>query len=394
MIYEREFEVGYAKKILTKKLNKLNIEYSMKNKKSINGKANICEIKDKYTNEYISVGKGLSIECEVGALAEAIEHHYFENYNPNAINVDTDEIIKINKNVLKEIPFKLLVKCKYKNISSIVFEDDMKNVLFYPKCFVFPTTENMTSYKLQCLIKKYISNNGMSVGVTLTESKIHSINELVERHALSIHIINMFFTKRGKAFLFKKESFPKYIIELIHDIEETIGSNILILDISVFENFPVILAVATPKENNGLNFLVPIWGSGCSLSIEYAITRALTELYQCFEVYDLEDYYQDKQKIINFKQLNEYYNTVNFKYKENMLNIKKYKENCNVPIECKNILKKQIELLNLNGYIPYYHIIDNQDIYCIKTIIPGFQSFHKILHGNLIVPNEVENGNY
>ncbi|OLR26103.1 YcaO-like family protein [Bacillus cereus] len=68
-------------------------------------------------------------------------------------------------------------------------------------------------------------------------------------------------------------TFPSELQTLMHNIIGEIGENIILLNITTETNIPTILAVNS-NEN------MPYIGLGTSLYLEYAITRAITELVQ------------------------------------------------------------------------------------------------------------------
>lgn len=131
----------------------------------------------------LSSGKGHYSQAIASGLFEAIEHYYYLNGRDTHIKMlSVSDIIKQKKSLLGIVPLNLLMDADVDipclKLKNLVLDD----TIWYPKCFIMDSKDKND---ISNFVLKYVSNNGIAVGLSEKEALIHALNEIMERETLS-----------------------------------------------------------------------------------------------------------------------------------------------------------------------------------------------------------------
>lgn len=383
MNYERDYELAEAIPIAQKVLDDIGINYFIRTystERTAFSSISVNEIKQSDT-EIVSSGKGIGEQAVASGLFEAIEHYYYTN----DITIDSklltvDELLNQDEALMEVLPIKLLsgridkVMCiKIKSLYS-----DKK--IWYPAFLIFD--HEVIGDTVPTFIRKYLSNNGLAVGVTRSEALIHGINEVIERETLSKHFQDIFIDRCSQT-VYKLDisSLPKDIFEKIRDIENTIGSAVTIIDITRYDGFYTYYAFVKYR-------LLPLKGSGTSRFRKYALLRALSELYQAFAMFDEEDEKMDERALKNFEDIPQYKNLLLANYSITDFTTVCFIEEDEPKVNCDELLDSMLYILSKNRFSVFeYRVQTHPKIYCTRVIILEADNFQLANHGIRVIPN-------
>lgn len=333
-------------------------------------------------------GKGRTKkESLASALFESLEHHYYSLQDNSEVKyIEFEKLKKQDEHIEGEYWFQYLKRKEfngevatypYNKLSSdgkkIRYPAFLTNVYFNEKKDV------MGQYSY---LNYYSSNNGCASGTSLVETLIHSLSEVIERDSVSEFIMRDLMGNHVAEEI-DPHSLPPKIQELVKNVESEVGS-IHILDITEKGLMPSFLVFTYNNKKSRF----PMIGCGSSLNSDYALSRAITE---CLQTYQLADFDAKHDNIIknNFQQLPQLYDLVSFKtLSTNMVD---YDESKSISYKTNNKgkLKEIINLLEQNNYSAYYRVIfKSKGLYVTQVIVPGFDSFNLLLDGQPVMPNK------
>lgn len=126
---------------------------------------------------------------------------------------------------------------------------------------------------------RYSINSGWAAGVTPTEAAVHAINEIIERDAMSLLLIDQFLHRSPTPLrVVDMTTLPAGLAALHTAAESRLGRRVWLLEMTTDIGVPAYWAY-TPGDHPGSPSRVR--GCGASLSAHYAVERALSELIQC-----------------------------------------------------------------------------------------------------------------
>ncbi|MGY4104052.1 YcaO-like family protein [Ignavigranum ruoffiae] len=384
-MYERHIDQNKSLVLGKEMLKKLNLTINMENFKC--GK--FCTVIKVTDNEKIpfAAGKGVSQQAIISAIFETIEHSLFENMNMTTTPISLNSILEGDIKLKYDVPLKLIKKKKYENkIDCYEFKNEQENkVIYYPAFLINPNHKPPRGLRF---LRKYCSNNGLACGVGFEEAIIHAINEVVERHSVSQLYKNYFIRKELKLKNISMLSLPVNLVKLWKNIEESIGSEITVFDITTVDGINTYYAFAKHSK-----FPLPLRGSGSSIFAEYAIERALMEIFQCYSIMDEADFSMDLLTLQKFNNNQIYMNILfhNFcekDYKKTNL-IKTIGDSVSVN-NLNVIYDKMTMCLKKADFNFYFNIVYNKNnLYAIKVFIPGTDNFQAIMNGCYLIPSEI-----
>jgi ribosomal protein S12 methylthiotransferase accessory factor len=359
-----------------------------------------CEFLDIMDYNLISKGTGKgdsNIEALVGAIYECLEHFYHksERYILNESYILSTASISSGNNdlpvyLLKQIfPDSPVLCSKY---TDILEEKD----IMYPTFINFhdyidnPHKEDKVKYTS---LQRYSSNNGSAIGCNRNEALIHAINEKIERDALSLFLIALYYLQLDFGIrLVERESLPTTLLKKIFDAEKIIGCEIHVVNITSDIGVPTYLAYPNSLEYTDY----PVFGCGTSLFADYAFRRAVNELVQAVAVFKDTYHYLDeylKQKNVMEEQDTRLYKSFIFAIQEyknkqytsfNNLDIK---PNISINLnEQVNIIRKKLIQLEFDFY--YKTIFQNKTIHVLNVVIPEMDYFYLNCFGNPVLPSK------
>lgn len=391
MQFEREFTAKQAHLNWKKIIEKMGILYTHKTWYSNDLQLCIteCELYDSNLGKKVSVGmgKGRGLKPILGSDFESLEHYFYEHQCHGNKKMKIKDIklqdIKLSKdpalNELKDIK-----ENKEVIVDKFINYNTQKNI-YYP-AFLNDTFFKEVNVDDKNHAYNYSSDNGFASGSTFDEAFLHSINELIERDTVSKFLLkySMKMRIRGiKAYTVNYHTLPKNLKKLYVTINETTGGSLKLIELSNMYKIPTFLAII---QRNGK--LLPIYGSGTSLSSLYAAERALTEAFQLFCIKDENESVELNKKLnklcIVIPSLR---NIISFSFIGNLDEGTFRNEKIFKKYTVSSLLKTEIARLQSKEMNIFYRsIIDEKGFCLMQTLIPGFEKFNMILEGQVVLP--------
>ncbi|MFI9011204.1 YcaO-like family protein [Actinosynnema sp. NPDC053489] len=129
--------------------------------------------------------------------------------------------------------------------------------------------------------RRYSLNSGWAAGTTAVEAAVHAVNEVVERDAMSLLLVERFLARRPAPLrVVRPATLPGDLAALHRRASDLLGRPVHLVDMTTDLGVPAYWA-HTPAPP-GLPARVR--GCGASLSARYAAERALTELIQIHSI--------------------------------------------------------------------------------------------------------------
>lgn len=381
MLSERELSTEEAYQRLEKTHKKLGLHAEVR----YSGKsclAATCHLYDKSYNE-VSSGAGKGESCDLGALAESLEHYFIETSTPNSTL--SDEILKslepFDDWLLKSIPRGC--QLPYFKLESVERYDEIS----VPAIILAPTARNIDDIERTAagFLTKYATNSGTALGCTENEALLHAINEAIERHALSQYYL----------FLCGLATAPKLYQPSESFLEETFAHDNKLFHLSKkleilisHDFFDLPFCVAFPRQKKTKTLCTV--GSGCSISPSIAMYRAVTEFIQCEELYGPNERHED------------FSTKVMLSSSTRLASLVHPSPSCNVselhPPQIELSIRGQIKrtLLNLkkhNKTVFYRTLYSKPELVtALQVFIPGLERFHLIRSGIPVAPQSTFKG--
>lgn len=381
MITERELTTEEAYNRLTKLHQQLGFHSKTKLSKNNNLVAT-CHLYDSTYRE-ISCGAGKGEHCELGALAESLEHYFVDKAIPNIIESDKilQSIAPFDDWLLKSIP----PSCKIPYFALHAL--DSHNEIKIPAILIAPSSSNLKAIEKTAagFLAKYASNSGTAIGCTESEALLHAINEAIERHALSMYYLS----------LCKLNSPPEIYRPSNSFLEETFAHDTKLLchakklDIYLTHDFydvPFCIAISRSKKEGSLSGV----GSGSSINPSIAMYRAVTEQMQCEQLSGPKEKQEDltTEKVLTYSA----------KLSSLLHPCPKYNVPEYHPPRIELSVRGQIKrtLINLgkdNKTVFYRTLYEHPNLATVvQVFIPGLERFHLIRSGIPVAPQSAFKG--
>ncbi|MBF8673451.1 YcaO-like family protein [Pseudomonas fulva] len=272
MITEREMNIDEAYSRLTKMHQHLGLHSKIELSKN-NSLVATCHLYDK-TYKEVSCGAGKGEHCELGALAESLEHYFVDKSAPAVIGSDQilQSIAPFDDWLLKSIP----PGCRLPSFNFQALNSYHEIVI--PAILIAPSSKNVDAIEKTAagFLSKYATNSGTALGCTENEALLHAINEAIERHALSMYYLSLCGLASPLKLYQPSNSFLEETFS--HDTELfRCAKKLEIYMTHDFYDVPFCIAVSRGKKEGSLSSL----GSGSSINPSIAMYRAVTEQIQC-----------------------------------------------------------------------------------------------------------------
>lgn len=384
---ERSTKTNTAIDIALKYFQKFNFEYHTQFFKTNNPDIQTVSV---YINNIvddngvlIGNGKGRNHQSLASGLFESLEHYLSDPiyHKRETFDHKISKIVEFDNLLLEEYPIDYLFSDnKQQEIETIKYYSIIDNkVIYYP---AFLTNPSFAKFINHPNLIKYSTANGTAIGLNKEEALIHAINEVVERDALSVHYIKSFLSKEHYAIsVIDKKTLPNNLLGILQLVENEIGTEVTVLDISTEFNITTYLVYARHKD-----YIIPFQGSGSSIFPSYAMERALLECLQSFHLYDKDLELEDRFTLTEVENYKKFKSIVLLDYKSKKEIIPFTNKKRNFP-NLNSILKDMVENIQKRGRDIYFTpIYDDEDLYCTHVIIPGLERFHLIKSGLLVLP--------
>jgi ribosomal protein S12 methylthiotransferase accessory factor len=235
-------------------------------------------------------------------------------------------------------------------------------------------------------VERYSCNNGWAAGSDRVEAAVHALNEVIERDALSLLLIEQFIDRGRPLRLIDPTTLPAELGDLLARAGEVTGNQVYIVDMTTDLGIPSILAFRSPPSGQPAR----IRGCGTSLSMAYAIERALTELVQAQVWAGQAD---EGSASVSYDQTIGYPTLhacrgADLTPRLASAQVLAYAET-DVPDAPVGHLDRLVEILSAHAFTPYlreHHVTGN--IAVVNVIVPGLERFMLITDGCLVVPGE------
>lgn len=246
----------------------------------------------------LGLGKGDSEAARVGALFEALEHHLsgidgLAEGVPRvrrASEVSHDETLRpdVAVGLLGELPDGPLGCAPYRVVTTGA-EIDVPLFLSMPDYLdeeADALRDGLGDRYDYAGVSRYSSNNGWASGVDPVEAAVHALNEIIERDALSLLLVEQFLGRHAAPLtVIDPGSLPDDLGLLVTAAQDIIGQPLYLIDMTSDLGVPAILAYLPAGDGRPAR----IRGCGASLSRHYAIARAVTELVQVYRASDIRN---------------------------------------------------------------------------------------------------------
>jgi ribosomal protein S12 methylthiotransferase accessory factor len=336
-----------------------------------------CKLIDNKARKiFYGFGKGLGLQSKASAYFEALEHvavHFFAQAMAN------------NKN--NYFPHESFDQ----KIPGVFLTEITNNQqLFYPLYLLDPRYAKHPSHfdHLDYTSHAWRANDsGIASGANITEASIHALNEIVERDAHSLFLIEGFLkNKQQNIRRISHDSIPPKLKTIINQIENQFSEKLSIFDITTDIDIPVIYVSMTQQKS-----LIQASGCGASLCREIALERALLEALQPVHV-------RNDKLVDNQQQIIDQLSDTPLLLKCAIADVRNLKAetidfqslpNYNVNQTLDEQLALIISKIKKLGFNIYKKIICEHEkgFSCVKYYIPGLEQFHIVQTGKRVLPN-------
>lgn len=334
--------------------------------------------------ELVAEGAGKGNSCEVGALAEAFEHYSLrDDGSVDIVQVTASQIaeqIPVQRDgILKSLG--RFDEC----IEGVKFQSLVgEECLIIPQMLVCPCDSPPTS-ACETFLERYSTNSGAALGCSLDEAILHGLNEVVERHILSLVMLNSI-GSGGEIDIF--EISQTRISELLDVVDVVLIGNIRVYFVDMLLGGFFCVAVRGEEKHE---FSLPQIGSGFSQSFLLAFSRAVHELIQAETLYGYEERCVDEQaiRVISCSKRLGALRTLQISSSKVVdYTPELYGRFSHRP-------DKQVESalasLQLAGFNCYFRVLSKLggSVVVVQVYIPGMERFNLIRSGKWVAPHSV-----
>lgn len=386
---EREYTANRSIQLALNLLKNYGIAYTLKRIPTLTDSLNTYRffLKDKLGRIDVGNGKGLNDEAIASAIYESLEHYFYDTQEPTVKELSLSDLIMNNGNISADYWYSLLTKKHYSgSISCYSYKKlgSSSTAEFYHPAFLTNINFNGDQRLMQKYpqLKLYSTNDGCASGTNQTESLVHAISETIERDSISQFIAKSLIGKVG-AKQVRFESLPDNLLKLFSEIRDYTSSTIIILDIKSDLEIPSYLVYTIDRNVSKL----PIFGAGSSLNENYALSRALTECLQSYQLMNRKRRQEELTILSNFQKFPAYLNAITF------ASLNKIPSNYNET--CVNFAGPEDELQALNVILKkhgitvlYRNLTQSESLSVDQVVIPSLDGFNLILEGLPIMPGK------
>lgn len=385
MIPERELKPREAKLRLLLLCKKLGLDPRVT---TVGGEGLVadCTLYNK-ADIAIASGAGKGAHCELGAIAESLEHYLIESsrlYRPTqhtSIMIQKCPFLQDDW-LLKSVSAGSLIPCY--ELQAV----DLEAKINIPAILLTPTEKAVaeaTANPALAFMAKYSSNSGTAIGCTENEALLHAINETIERHALSVYYLSICNLAPPVNLYAPLDTF----------LEDTFCENASLLHhsqrLEIFitqEFYGGYFCIALEKTASAGS--LSIVGSGYASCAHVAVSRAVTEHLQCTHMQGAEEQSIDKGVCRMLSESSHLSKLLHPVPKRKMTSIHPKAIKLSVHSQIRNIL---INLKKSNRTVFYRTLINEPGLACaMQVYIPGLERFHLIRSGYRVVPQSALSG--
>jgi ribosomal protein S12 methylthiotransferase accessory factor len=230
-------------------------------------------------------GKGTTGAARVGAVFEALEHHL-----SRTLPADRMRVIGAHEaadGLADDAAFALLAAGPDRPLACLPYRDLLDgSERALPVFLSAPDHVRDDHAEARSALgdtydyaaaRRYSLNSGWAAGTTPVDATVHAINEIVERDAMSLLLVERFLARRPAPLrVIRPESLPDDLAALHRRARDLLGQPVHLVDMTTDLGVPAYWAHTPAPPGRAAR----VRGCGASLSARYAAERALTELIQ------------------------------------------------------------------------------------------------------------------
>lgn len=330
-----------------------------------------CKLIDEKNGKlFYGCGKGLGVQSKVSACYEAIEHYVTHHFYRNG-----------DYQIHNGMPSISLFEVSHDKVYT------MPIFMIDPRYAKYPLPNDHIDYK-SCAWRA--SDSGVASGTDFTEASIHALNEIIERDAHSLFLIEAFIKQKNKSIrIIDRQTIPLHLLDIVNQIECELDEELIIIDITSDIGVPVV-AVSMTKQPYPIQ---PV-GFGASLNREYALERALLESLQPVHISNHRLWQNQYAIIDNFSQhpllqaaaiadvrpLCSEGESIDFS------SLPAY----NLALTLEEQLACIMSQIHHAGFDIYHKVLAQYEtgFTCVKYHVPGLEQFYLVQAGKNILPND------
>jgi ribosomal protein S12 methylthiotransferase accessory factor len=344
------------------------------------------------------LGKGIGAQSEASALFEAFEHHHWSNESLSdkcqLLPLDLGSIDLALRDSSPDYP----TVCGTSSfpLTRICFEPFLASrpALMFPVFLTKPDFESPVSAERDGLrlfgLRRYSTNSGTAAGLSRSEALLHGLLEVIERDAIGIELLRTVI--RRDAFPVRevlRSTIPNAIAALWDAIETETDGTLVAWNITTDIGVSTILAALSLRGGGGGRY----FGSGASLSSEYALERASLEAVQSFHAHHFQSLPRPRSGTESLSGMPAYVKCFLeagfFGYRGGAVSLPFHQ----VPtLPADNILNvddqlgKIVAVLDQRGMAAFWRSLAEDDLYVTQVVVPKLERFHLVSHGVPVAP--------
>ncbi|WP_380283231.1 YcaO-like family protein [Kitasatospora purpeofusca] len=348
----------------------------------------------------LGLGKGSRAEARAGALFEALEHQLSGVEGLAASEIRLASAHRVAGGPLgRDVAAALLAQAPDRPLGCLPYRSldggpdvDVPLFLSMPE-YLRAEGEDLRrqagdTYDYRS-VGRYSVNNGWAAGVDPVEAAVHAINELIERDALSMLLIGSFLCEPARRIgVVDPATLPPGPAALLGFAGARTGRPVHLIDMTTDLGVPAYAAHQSAPPGQPAR----ICGWGASLSREYAISRAVSELVQLHSTMGLREQYahllpEQRDDTGPYPGLRACYLS-DFSAALATAEVRPFEPTA-VPATPGGHLDQLLALLADHGFAVYrrdHHV--TPDLAVVNVLVPGLERFMLVTDGQVVVPGE------
>ncbi|WP_344430664.1 YcaO-like family protein [Amycolatopsis minnesotensis] len=339
-------------------------------------------------------GKGNRDAARAGAVFEALEHHLSGRTSVRAETVELCSAHEVAAGALRgdSVASALAdaddgpMGCRrYRSLT----DGSTVPVPVFLSCIDYPTEECEElrrelgdTYDYTTAVR-YSVNSGCASGASVTEATVHALNEIIERDAWSMMLVDVFLARRPRFGVLDPASLPDDLAGLLRYAEELAGDQVALIDMTTDLGVPSVMAYLAPEPGEAAVY----FGCGTSLSRRHAALRALTELLQVKALEtELGAPTHDRDHLRSYPPFSA---ASHMDLSEALRQAPRvaYADTPapETPAEHLDLLRQALAARDFHGYVHELHVAGNGAA-VISALVPGLERFMIVHLGSLVVP--------
>ncbi|WP_085672977.1 YcaO-like family protein [Mycobacterium szulgai] len=342
----------------------------------------------------LGYGKGDIQTARVGAIYEALEVLLAQEFRPDTLQLRSCADVAMSPLAGEAYADLLAMQPEQRIACRIYSQINGDNELAVPLFLSNIGWAEDTASPLRAQIgdttdyeslARYSSNRGSAIGGSFAEAAVHSLNEAIERDAISLFLIQTFLAAQPTAPAFlDPQTLPHDLRELLGLVQERLSRQVWLIDITSDLDVPATLAYASAPGGGSRR------GYGASLSRHYSVYQALTELLQVELTHESE---ADRLRAIEL--LAEYPTLQACAACELPAPSRPAETSAFVPYidtdapsSPSEHLSRVVDKLAWHGYSAYLHEVhtSSNGVTTVHTQVPDLENFYMIAGGSAVVP--------